>query len=247
MIRSEYLLGLPYNFKNLCHIYPPLVKEVIESNDYSKYETALTITQQQIEDEFINESPEMTAMTPFQYLMLNSMMREEFLKIVSDSFKFFIHEDVAILPDLEVVLIGKLEEDIDPEVDLEEPRVINEENFFDFQNEIRLSLGRNKEEPIDEDEDPRVKRIKAKARYRDRLKAKRQSSPTLGTYLTAICCMGIGLNPLNIGEITFASANYLIDMYRQKEGYDIDIRSIMAGAKDVKLKYWIRNLDNLDD
>ena len=242
MIRSEYLLGLPYNFKNLCHIYPPLVKEVVESNDYSKYETALTITQQQIEDEFINESPEMTAMTPFQYLMLNSMMSEEFLKVVSDSFKFFIHEDVAILPDLEVVLIGKLEEDIDPEVDLEEPRVINEENFFDFQNEIRLSLGRNKEEPIDEDEDPRVKRIKAKARYRDRLKAKRQSSPTLGTYLTAICCMGIGLNPLNIGEITFAAANYLIDMYRQKEGYDIDIRSIMAGAKDVKLKYWIRNL-----
>lgn len=242
MIRSEYLLGLPYNFRNLCHIYPPLVKEVIESDDYSKYETALTITQQQIEDEFINESPEMTAMTPFQYLMLNSMMSEEFLKVVSDSFKFFIHEDVAILPDLEVVLIGKLEEDIDPEVDLEEPRVINEENFFDFQNEIRLSLGRNKEEPIDEDEDPRVKRIKAKARYRDRLKAKRQSSPTLGTYLTAICCMGIGLNPLNIGEITFAAANYLIDMYRQKEGYDIDIRSIMAGAKDVKLKYWIRNL-----
>lgn len=242
MIRSEYLLGLPYNFRNLCHIYPPLVKEVIESDDYSKYETALTITQQQIEDEFINESPEMAVMTPFQYLMLNSMMSEEFLKVVSDSFKFFIHEDVAILPDLEVIIIGKLEEDIDPEVDLEEPRVINEENFFDFQNEIRLSLGRNKEEPIDEDEDPRVKRIKAKARYRDRLKAKRQSSPTLGTYLTAICCMGIGLNPLNIGEITFASANYLIDMYRQKEGYDIDIRSIMAGAKDVKLKYWIRNL-----
>lgn len=242
MIRSEYLLGLPYNFRNLCHIYPPLVKEVVESDDYSKYETALTITQQQIEDEFVNESPEMATMTPFQYLMLNSMMSEEFLKVVSDSFKFFIHEDVAILPDLEVVIIGKLEEDIDPEVDLEEPRVINEENFFDFQNEIRLSLGRNKEEPIDEDEDPRVKRIKAKARYRDRLKAKRQSSPTLGTYLTAICCMGIGLNPLNIGEITFASANYLIDMYRQKEGYDIDIRSIMAGAKDVKLKYWIRNL-----
>lgn len=242
MIRSEYLLGLPYNFRNLCHIYPPLVKEVIESNDYSKYETALTITQQQIEDEFVNESPEMATMTPFQYLMLNSMMSKEFLKVVSDSFKFFIHEDVAILPDLEVVIIGKLEEDIDPEVDLEEPRVINEENFFDFQNEIRLSLGRNKEDPIDEDEDPRIKRIKAKARYRDRIKAKRQSSPTLGTYLTAICCMGIGLNPLNIGEITFASANYLIDMYRQKEGYDIDIRSIMAGAKDVKLKYWIRNL-----
>ena len=107
---------------------------------------------------------------------------------------------------------------------------------------IRSSIGQKKEQQIDKDEDPRVKRIKAKARYRDRLKAKRVKSPTTGTYLAAICCMGIGINPLNIGEITYASVNYLIGMYQQKEEYNTNIRSMLAGAKDVKLKYWIRNL-----
>jgi hypothetical protein len=34
-------------------------------------------------------------------------------------------------------------------------------------------------------------------------------------------------------------------MEQQKEAYDIDIRSLLAGAdsKKVKPKYWIRNID----
>ena len=243
MINANFLIKEPENFQDICLVYPPTVKEVTKNKDYSKYEMALTITQQDIEDEFANESPEMMTMTPFQYLMLNSIVSEDFLQIIIDSFKFFIQEDVAIIPDLEVILIGKLEEDIDPIIDLDEPRVIDAENFFDFQNMIRACLGRSKEEKIkeDDDEDPRVKRIKAKARYREKLVAKRRKAPTLGTYLAAICCMGIGLNPLNIGEISYASVTYLIDMYQQKEEYNTNIRSMLAGAKDVKLKYWIRD------
>ena len=242
MINSKFFISRPDKFQDICYVYPPLVKDVLDNENYTKYETALTISQTDIEDEFRDESPEMMELTPFQYIMLNSIVSEEFLEIIIDSFNFFIHEDVAVLPDLEIILIGKLEEDIDPRVDLDNPRIINKDNFFDFQNMIRSSIGQKKERQIDKDEDPRVKRIKAKARYRDRLKAKRSESPTLGTYLVAICCMGIGLNPLNIGEISYASVNYLINMYQQKEEYSINIRSMLAGAKDVKLKNWIRNL-----
>lgn len=242
MINSKFFISHPDKFQDICYIYPPLVKDVLDNENYTKYETALTISQTDIEDEFKDESPEMMELTPFQYIMLNSIVSEEFLEIIIGSFNFFIHEDVAVLPDLEIILIGKLEEDIDPRVDLDNPRIINKDNFFDFQNMIRSSIGQKKEQQIDKDEDPRVKRIKAKARYRDRLKAKRSESPTLGTYLVAICCMEIGLNPLNIGEISYASVNYLINMYQQKEEYSINIRSMLAGAKDVKLKNWIRNL-----
>ena len=57
--------------------------------------------------------------------------------------------------------------------------------------------------------------------------------------------MGIGLTPLNIGEISYACIQWLIAMYQQNEEYDIDIRSLLAGAdsKKVKPKYWIKNLD----
>ena len=56
--------------------------------------------------------------------------------------------------------------------------------------------------------------------------------------------MQIGLNPLNIGEISYASLGPLIQMYQRKEKYDIDIRSILAGAdaKKIKPEYWIGNL-----
>ena len=63
------------------------------------------------------------------------------------------------------------------------------------------------------------------------------------TTLAAICCMGIGITPLNIGEMSYAAIGPIMNMMQEKEKYDIDIRSLLAGAdsKKVKPKYWIRN------
>lgn len=57
--------------------------------------------------------------------------------------------------------------------------------------------------------------------------------------------MGIGITPLNIGELSYASIGVIMNMMQDKEKYDIDIRSLLAGAssKKVKPKYWIRNND----
>ena len=59
--------------------------------------------------------------------------------------------------------------------------------------------------------------------------------------LTALCCSGIGLNPLNIGEITFPAMNEIFKMFQQKEKYETDLRVATAGFgnKKVKPKYWI--------
>ena len=99
--------------------------------------------------------------------------------------------------------------------------------------------------PPNPNEDPRVKAIKAKARYRDYLKAKQGKGLNLKTTLSSICCMGFGLNPLNIGELSYAAIPALIATYQEKEKYELDVDSLLAGAdaKKVKPKYWIRNLD----
>jgi hypothetical protein len=64
----------------------------------------------------------------------------------------------------------------------------------------------------------------------------------LETNLMAICCMNMGLNPLNIGKISLASVGKLTEMYQNKEKYDIDTRALIAGAdaKKIKLSYWIK-------
>ena len=68
---------------------------------------------------------------------------------------------------------------------------------------------------------------------------------SLNACLVAICCMGIGITPLNIGEMSYASIGIIMKMMQDKEKYDIDIRSLLAGAdsKKIKPKYWIRNND----
>ena len=88
--------------------------------------------------------------------------------------------------------------------------------------------------------------MKAKARYRDYIKAKKGLGIDFGTLLASICCMNMGLNPLNIGEISYASVKVLVDTYQEKEKYETEVRSLQAGAdpKKIKPKYWIRQLDN---
>jgi hypothetical protein len=98
-----------------------------------------------------------------------------------------------------------------------------------------------------EDEDPRVKAIKARARYRDKLKAKQNAKKGLKLFsvMTSICCMGLGLTPLNIGEMSYVAMETIMGAYQSKEKYELDIDSLLAGAdsKKIKPKYWIRNLE----
>ena len=79
-------------------------------------------------------------------------------------------------------------------------------------------------------------------RLRDKIKAKKDGIP-FSVILVSICCMGLGITPLNIGEISYASVSAIMETYQAKEKYEVDIKSMLAGAKDVKLKYWIRDLD----
>ena len=252
MINEKVFLGFPIDFKDICKIYPPTVNDVCGNPDFPIYRGLLTITQDELEEAYA-ENQEITKYpTPFQYLMMNYHQDEEMREKILECFQYFLHEPVTIVPELEMLLVGKSEEELDPDVDLEEPRLISADDYFDFQNMVRMSMGDDEikpPEPEDPNLDPRIKRYKEKIKQSERLlarkKRKKGNAPTLGTLLAAICCMGIGLNPLNIGEMSYACVHWLISMEQQKEEYDIDIRALLAGAdsKKVKPKYWIKNID----
>ena len=250
MIDDKIFLGKPIKFKDICKIYPPTVAEVVENDDFNSYQTLFTITQEELNKAYLQDESILQVPTPFQYLLMNYYQDEEVKGKIEEAFQFFIHEPVTIVPEIELLLIGKSESELNPDVDLENPRILTEDNFFDFQNQIRLAMGSNPikpPEPEDINEDPRVRRWKMKIKEREEfLNVKqRKNSPTFGTLLAAICCMGIGLNPLNIGEMSYACVYWLIAMYQQNEEYDVDIRALLAGAdsKKVKPKYWIKNID----
>jgi hypothetical protein len=69
-------------------------------------------------------------------------------------------------------------------------------------------------EPFNPNEDPRIRAIKEKAKMRDRIKAKQagKNGISLSTCLVAICCMGVGISPLTIGEMSYASVGEIMKM-----------------------------------
>ena len=250
MINDKILLGFPIRFKDICKVYPPKVSDVVGNDNFMIYQTLFTITQEELDEAYLKDENVTQVPTPFQYLLMNYYQDEEMKKRIEEAFALFIHEPVTIVPEIEMLLIGKNEEELNPDIDLESPKLLTEENFFEFQNTIRISMGMEPAkapDPEEENLDPRIKRYKMKVKEHEKIvnKKKSKSAPTLGTLLAAICCMGIGLNPLNIGEISYACVQWLIAMEQQKEEYDVDVRALLAGAdsKKVKPKYWIKNLD----
>lgn len=248
MINPSFLLGRPVQFRTLCKVYPPKINEVLDNTNYPVYKKLLLSSQEDIEDEWVEQKLSMEELpTPLEYVFLLSATDPRLKEIANDAFTFFIHEPVFFIPDQKKILIGDVQETLKSIKSLDELRIIDESNYFEFQNLLRQSIGEKDLEPYNPDENPKVKYFKAKARLRDRVKAKSKDALNLGSTLAAICCMNFGLNPLNIGELSQAAISVLIRYYQEKTKYDTDIAALLAGADSKKLKpqNWIRNIEDL--
>ena len=249
MLDPIVLLGEPLNYKDKINIYPPTVRQVVTNPNFGVFYKLLTLTQDDIRDEVKDKLQEgESTPTPFEYLILSSQYVNGFAMMMRSAFQFFCKTDISFLFDEKKIIIGNVGELLQSIESVNQIEYLTEEEFFDFQNVIRKVCGDkpvNPPEPENPNEDPRITAIKRKARERDKIKARHANRDgiSLNTCLVAICCMGIGITPLNIGEMSYASIGEIMKMMQNKEKYDIDIRSLLAGAdsKKIKPKYWIRN------
>ena len=251
MINIRTFIRVPLNFNNKMSVFPPSIKEVVSNDNFGMYLSILTTTQEDIIEQLRKDGYDKDIFpTPFEYLLVNCYRYPEFKEMTIKAFEFFCHTKIAFLFEDKKIIIGDLEKVVQEIKDITELKYLLEEEYFDFQNKIREACGEEKikpPEPFNPNEDPRIRRIKEKARERDRIKAKqsKKNGISLEICLAAICCMGIGITPLNIGEMSYAAVGPIMNMMQEKEKYDIDIRSLLAGAdsKKIKPKYWIRNTD----
>lgn len=246
MVNISAFLKLPVEFHGKCLIYPPSVNEVVGNSEAVFYARVLSTSQEEIDDMYREKGIEEEPMTPLEHLLGSAYRNLEMAEKIKKAFYFFLREPVQFLYEEKSIVVGDIKETLKITNDIGKLRIIEEDEFFDFQNSIRAIMGEKEIEPPDPDEDPRVKRIKAKARYRDKVKAKQGLGLKLNSTLFSICCMGLGLNPLNIGEISYASIPALVRYYQEKDKYETDVKSLLAGAdsKKVKPKYWIRNIED---
>ena len=247
MIDASFFLGYSLPFGNICEVYPPKIKDIVTNKNYPVYKKLFFTSQEDIEDEFVEQKVSFDKLpTPLEYIFTFAEADEQMAEVIRNGFEFFIHEPVTLLTDQNMIVIGDLAQELSKIKSVDQLRIIKEDNFFEFQQLLRRSVGEKEIEVYDPNEHPKVKYFKAKARLRDRVKAKSKDALTLGSTLAAICCMGLNLNPLNIGELSQAAVSTLIRYYQEKSKYEIDIDSLLAGAdsKKVKPQNWIRNIED---
>lgn len=244
-------LKIPIEFESI-YIYPPSVKECIEEPHFNQFQSLLLVSQDSIEEQIYDFSTSRGELkegipTPFEILLGVSASNEQSLDLVIGAIKFFTHLEPHFIYGLKEIWLGSIGKNILETVqieNLEQIPKINENNFFEFQQTIRKVLGQPLIDAPIPNETFKHKRFRYLNRKREAVKAKTQNTNlTFDTLLAAVCCMGCGLNPLNIGEASYASIFKLVSMYQQKEAYEIDVQSVLAGAdtKKVKPQYWIRN------
>lgn len=246
MIDACFFLGLPKDFKGKCEVYPPTANQVIGDKNFSIYKRLLTFSQEEIEDEFVENKKEVAVFpTPWEFLLSNAYNSKELETLTREAFRFFTKKEITFFYEQKSILIGNLEEELSNIKDINDLVFLTEEDFFEFQNLIRESCGNKAIEAPRPNEDPRIKRMKAKARYRDKIKAKRGDGLAATALLSAICCMGLGITPLNIGEMSYAALLCILECFQGREGFNMDIKCLLASgdSKKIKPKYWIRNLE----
>ena len=252
MIRPEVLIGDPIEFGNIAMIKSPTVRESVTNRYFNLFLKLLTISQEDIWDEILKEEGQdvlkineyivpKNAPTPLEQIIKFYSQSPENKDIVKKAFFFFTGEAIRAIPENNIVVFA---EDLVENVKIEDVRILDNKIFFDFQNAVRMAVGYEIKERPDENENPRKAKMKAKARERDRIKAKSKKTKgiSFSTSLLALCSMGIGLTPINIGDLAYAAVSPLLTMGRQKESYEADILIASSGfaKKGSKTKHWIR-------
>lgn len=248
MTKELFFINEPFEYKKGILVYPPTVKQVITIPMFNVYTKILTYSQEEIEDDFAKEGKTIEECpTPFEFLLNNSYHNKQFEQTAIQAFELFTRQKVSFLYDAKIIVFGDLQKVLQSISSLEDLVFLKEEEFFDFQNLIREAFGKKAIECDNPNEHPRIREMKRKARLRDRVKAKQASKDGLSFHscLTSICCMGIGITPLNIGEMSYVAIDNILSRFQDKEKYQLDIDTLLAGGNSKKInpKYWIRNLE----
>ena len=235
--KEKISLGYSCEFEDICFLYFFLIGDIIKVgyDNFLQYYGLLTTTQEQIQDKFVKNNIDGEIPTPLQYLFMLFQL-PGYNKIVEKAFEFFLHDTVLFLLNSYEIVVG----------DIREKHLLSEDNFENFQNCIRELVGDEPIEKIEENIDPRLARMRAKQRLRDQIKNKQAQEKikyTFSTLMLSTCCLGVGVTFENIERLPYATMLKFHKLCADKDKYETDIASMIAGAdsKQINLEYWVKD------
>ena len=233
-IKAQAYMGCGSSLSKVCKIYPLTIKEIIELG-YSTYKTYLStllldevaISQHIKEKTGETISPE--KIDPLTYLLSSAEQSDSFLLEVQSMFSTFIKEDVLLLPEISSVVIG----------DPLQRRIINSENFKDFQEILRIQNGQKVKPPPPPNETPGERKMRLLREKAEAVKQKQNEKDSEGmpfsVFLEIADVFGI-----NLEKCTVYAFYKLVARHQAREKWNQDIQMLCAGAEADKLKtkYW---------
>lgn len=244
--KEKFLCGIPTEIEGLCLVYPKTLREIalVGIKNFYIYLNFFTLNKEEI-DNFNKENEIEEEITPFQFHLRNSIYDKNYQKNFADAFKFFLKiNSITILKDNEAIVL-----------DNDTNRVIKEKEFNLISEIIKAQnfLLEYEEEnySIKKPSNSKAKEILQKLEQRKKVIDKKKSHNNLDFYdLVGSLAIGdVGLNILNIWDITYYAFNDQFNRMKMKENYENDVKSLLAGAdsKKIKLKHWIRKIQENEE
>lgn len=232
--------GRPIHAQGYGDITPLKIRDIIDIG-YTEYIKYLNILTLDVED-FLEKAPEEEVSV---LDLLLSFGGEELEQILEESLAFFLGGEIVIDKDNLRVFVKRNEDNI---VIIDNKNYSAIQEVVKWQNYINSFDEKNIDnfKPADDETRKLKEEMDALAKKRDELKKKQsgnaedeeQDDMDFFDILSAISSKSYGVNELNVLDLTIYQVYRKFKRLEVIEQYDISIKSILAGAKDVKLRHW---------
>jgi hypothetical protein len=252
-LKLKLFCGEPIYVEGYGEIKPLKVKDIV-SYGYTEYLKALNIVCLINYEDFIKDKEEVEKIKQELHFLdfLIIFGGEDLENELEKSFSLFLGGEAVVDKDNLCIFINKNNGEV---------LVVNKENFdnirevLKYQNYVKhfeeKKIGKD-ESPMDEETRKFKERLEMLKKKRDEIKRKQQQNDSdenqesdIDFYdiISSISSKSYSINELNVGELTVYQVYSKFKRMEIIDRYDIDIKSILAGAKDIKLRHWSSKID----
>lgn len=238
--------GLPIIARNYGSIKPLVVREILDYG-YSNYLKNLNLLALDKHEIFKDVSEdELKKISMLDFILYSG--ENDILMDLEQSLSLFLNGEAYVDKSDSCVYVKISEDDI---------RVVNRNNYenivdvLKWQNYInKFSEKETDEPPMDEKARKFKERMKMLNKKVEEIKKKRNELEEdddnlldFHNILSSLASKSYSINELNIMDLTVYQVYSKFKRLDILDKYEINIKSMLAGAKDVKLKHWSSKLD----
>lgn len=243
-LKLKLFAGIPIEAEGYGYIEPLTLREIIDYG-YTKYLKALNIIslrKEDILDNLILDTDGVKKLSVLEVLIYlgDDSIHQELKK----SFELFLKKEV-IIDNADLCI--KVNDDNDV-------KIINNKNYdnvvdvIKWQNYINNFEQKNSNSSSNDEKVANFnkKLMERKKKIRE-LKKKRgedeENDINLLDIISSVSSKSYSINELNILDLTVCQIYYKFKRLDVIDRYDLNVKSIMAGAKNVKLNHWSSSID----